>query len=164
MNRRQAGFAFAGLCFTVAAAAGGWLAAGVAGLLAVTVTACVLLLLRLARLRVPPVPYPGERQLAEGESDPYTRYRKLYNRVSWGQVSARQFDSSTRPALTRIAAARLMERRGIDLARDPAAAREVLGERLFTLVDPARPDATDRAARAAGLGEVTRLVQRLEEL
>ncbi|MEV6105203.1 hypothetical protein AB0M28_10895 [Streptomyces sp. NPDC051940] len=162
--RYEAAFLVAAGCLAIASLASGWMVAGAEGLVGVTVTVCVLTLLRLARDRLPVFPHPPPRPGLAPRHDPYSRYRGLYNRLSWGQVSAPHFDRNTRPALTRVTAARLLERRGIDLEREPPAAREALGDRLYALVDPARPDATDRAADAVPLGEVARLVQRLEDL
>ena len=47
-----------------------------------------------------------------------------------------------RPLLRRIAAARLMERRQVDLETDPAEARRILGDELWALVGPEAVDPT----------------------
>jgi hypothetical protein len=68
------------------------------------------------------------------------------------------------PRLRTVAAARLSARRGIDLARNPQAARDVLGEDMWELLHPDRPEAADRYAQSVTLEEVDAMLDRLESL
>lgn len=151
---------------TIALGGAGWLLAGPSGLLAAGIAATVLTLivLRVVHVPVAPRPLPPAHANVPFENAPYIRYRKLYSGLSWGQVSARQFDHATRPHLERVAAALLSERHGIDSVANPEAAREVLGADLWALADPDRPRSDDSHASAVPLRDVARLVHRLEEL
>jgi hypothetical protein len=91
-------------------------------------------------------------------------FRAVLDRVAWSGVSRRHFDQVTRPLLERVTAALLQARRGLDLHRHPGAARELLGEHAWKLVDPARPASEDSAARGVDLGDIEDLLSRLEEL
>jgi hypothetical protein len=68
------------------------------------------------------------------------------------------------PRLRTVAAARLSARRGIDLARNPDAARDLLGEEMWELLHPDRPEAPDRYAQSVTLEEVDGMLDRLESL
>lgn len=68
------------------------------------------------------------------------------------------------PRLREAAAARLFMRHGIDLARDPDAAREVLGEDAWDLVQPHRPEPADVAAPGPSSATIEALLDRLESL
>ncbi|MEU6284398.1 hypothetical protein [Streptomyces sp. NPDC047028] len=144
----------------------GWLLAGPAGLLATGIAAAVTTLLVVRLFRVPPASRTTLRRRGDVPfaDAPYVRYRKLFSGLSWGQVSARQFDYATRPHLERVTAALLRARCRIDPVANPGAARELLGAELWALADPARPRSDDSHAPAVPLSEVARLMDRLEEL
>jgi hypothetical protein len=150
----------------IALGATAWALDGERGLLVAAVLLASAALALLARTRMPRhqphLPPPDSAPAPSHEA--YPRFRRLHMRLSWGQVSARHFDGSTRPELERVAFALLRERRGIDLVRDPAAAREALGAEAWELVRPDRHRSTDSAAPGPPLDHVARLVQRLEEL
>ncbi|MEU6497113.1 hypothetical protein ABZ890_43295 [Streptomyces sp. NPDC046984] len=143
-----------------------WLVAGLSGLLAAGVACAVVMLLVVRLLHVPPPakpPRPSRLDVPFRDA-PYARYRKLFSALSWGQLSARQFDYSTRPHLERVTADLLQARCGIDSHACPEAAREVLGARLWTLVSPERARSDDSQAPAVPLSDVARLIDRLETL
>lgn len=94
----------------------------------------------------------------------FPSYRQLLATLGWSEVSGRHYDSGVRPVLQEVAAARLALTRGIDLEREPAAARAALGEELWDLVDPGRPARTDAIGAGVPLATVERLVARLEAL
>jgi hypothetical protein len=146
----------------------GWTLAGPAGLLAAGACATVAALLTLLMLRTPPGPRPhgAGRPAGPRHDAPYARFRELAGALAWGQVSARHFDHATRPRLERIAAALLLERRGIDTgtADGSAAARTVLGPGPWALVDPSAPRRADAGPPPATLADIERLLDRLEEL
>jgi hypothetical protein len=167
MSRGQAvALTTAAGCALSALSGVGWLLAGPSGLLAAGIAEAVVALLVLRLFRVPPAPrpaLPGSANVPFADA-PYVRYRKLFSSLSWGQVSARQFDHTTRPHLERVTVALISTRRGIDPVADPQAARELLGADLWALADPAHPRSDDSDAPAVPLHEVARLIDRLEEL
>lgn len=115
------------------------------------------------------------REAAPDEADPdplrpYPTYRQIDFALDAGLRSAPLFGRALRPRLTRLAAAVLVERRGVDLHRDPAAAREILGDDAWNVLSgTSRPavstsstsNADDRGRRAR---DVALVLDRLEEL
>lgn len=143
----------------------GTAAAGAAGLLvSVSVLAGVAVLVLALRLpgaapaRHRPRPGPGV------DNEPYRAYRQVAEQLSWADVSPRHYDLVTRPLLTRLAAARLADRHRVDLWTDPAGARAVLGDDVWTWVDPARDASRDSQPPGIGPETLTRIVDRLESL
>jgi hypothetical protein len=140
-------------------------AAGAAGLLvSVSVLAGIAVLVLALRLpgaappRARPRPGPGV------DNEPFRAYRQVAEQLSWADVSPRHYDVVTRPLLTRLAAARLADRHRVDLWSDPAGARAVLGEDVWTWVDPAREASRDSQPPGIGPETLTRIVDRLESL
>ena len=85
---------------------------------------------------------------------------RLVTRAGW---DAAGFELELRPILRAIAAQRLLTYRTIDIDKDPAAARAILGERVWTLLTPAN---LEMARRAKGIDpdDVRAAVEKLEEL
>jgi hypothetical protein len=81
----------------------------------------------------------------------FPRYRAIASAVAWAAHSARHRDRVLAPVLREVVAARLAERHAVDLVRDPARARVLLGPDLWFLVDPARPASEDSSG--GGLDE-----------
>lgn len=153
-------------CALAAALAGGWMAGGPTGLLVAAVVAAVAAM-AVVRVAYVPAPMP-ELPLPHGgvpvADAPFRRYRKLSNALSWGQVSRRHFDHTTRPELERLAAALISARCGVDPLSRPDAARALLGDDLWALAEPGRPRSDDSFAPAVPLATVARLIDRLEDL
>ncbi len=138
---------------------------GVGGLLvALTVIAVLGVLVTVGRLPGPPAVRARPRPPVPVVNAPYRTYRRVAEQLSWAQVSPRHYDVVTRPLLQRLMAIRLAERHGIDVHREPAAARALLGEDVWPWLDPARPPSG--SSRRPGLAErdLHRLVERLESL
>lgn len=141
------------------------LVAGAAGLLvtltALTVMAAAVLALALpgapAR-RIPRRPAPAVRDA------PYRAYRGVAEQLSWAAVSPRHFDLVTRPLLTELAAARLADRHGVDLHREPAAAQALLGADVWPWVAPVEVPSRDGQPPGVDRATLTRIVDRLEQL
>ena len=66
-----------------------------------------------------------------------------------------------RPALVELAAGLLSSRRGIELETDPARARAVLGDDVWELVRPDRPQPTERDAAGIDPASLDRVVEAL---
>jgi hypothetical protein len=68
------------------------------------------------------------------------------------------------PLLRSAAAARLATRRGIELERRPDAAQAALGDDVWELLRPDRPEPADRFAPGVPRDRVTAVIERLESL
>jgi hypothetical protein len=78
-------------------------------------------------------------------------------RLEWGHDSAERFARSVQPRLAEIADERLRMRHGINRTADPAAARAVLGEPLWTFL-------TTPVTRPPSPREVAAVLARMEKL
>jgi hypothetical protein len=58
----------------------------------------------------------------------------------------------------------LAEHHRVDAAKDPARARQLVGDEIWPLVDPLRPPSLDSKAPGADLHTLARIVDRLEQL
>ncbi len=87
-----------------------------------------------------------ERELVLGTADAIHAHRRLL------------------PLLRGAAAARLASRHGIELDRQPEAARAVLGEEAWDLLRPDRPEPADRHGPGVPRARVEALIERVESL
>jgi hypothetical protein len=143
----------------------GTTAAGAAGMLVTfSVLAGVAVLVLALRLPGAAAPRHRPRPGPAVDNEPYRAYRQVAEQLSWADVSPRHYDIVTRPLLTRLAAARLADRHRVDLWSDPAGARAVLGDDVWTWVDPAREASRDGQPPGIGPEILTRIVDRLESL
>ena len=110
---------------------------------------------RLRRRHSPP---------AEVRSADFPAYAKISSDLGWAPVSQWHYDHGIRPLFGRLLESVLAERHRVDLARDPARARELVGDDIWPLVDPSRPPSFDSKAAGADLRTLTRIVDRLEQL
>ena len=78
--------------------------------------------------------------------------------------SAFDLHARLRPTLVELATELLSGRRGIDLERDPARARAILGDDAWELVRPDRPDPADRHAPGLADDDLARIVTALEHV
>jgi hypothetical protein len=161
--------------------AAGYAVAGQVGLFAVAVAAGVAALL-VARLRIAGPPdqptsagpldaRPGKwrvwlwnRRAARALASQFRAYQRIESALSWSQTSRRHYDHATRPLLQRLLAAILADRRRIDVSTDTAAARELIGEDLWPLLDPSRPASADSREPGVDIATVARVADRLERL
>jgi hypothetical protein len=111
-----------------------------------------------ARLR------PRRSPPAQVRSADFPAYAKISSDLSWAPVSQWHYDHGIRPLFGRLLESVLAERHGVDLARDPARARDLAGDDIWPLVDPSRPPSFDSKAPGADLRTLTRIVDRLEQL
>ena len=68
------------------------------------------------------------------------------------------------PLLREAAAARLYGRHGVELARRPRRAHELLGDELWELVRPDRPEPADRNGPGIPLREIAAAIEQLERV
>ncbi len=104
------------------------------------------------------------RPPAEVRSGDFPAYAKISSDLGWAPVSQWHYDHGIRPLFGRLLESVLAERHRVDLARDPARARDLVGEDIWPLVDPSRPASFDSKAPGADLRTLTRIVDRLEQL
>jgi hypothetical protein len=144
----------------------GTMAAGPVGLLLATSVAGAIVMLRLRVI----IAEPEARDLP---TLPWSRrpqatvlpgFTRTVGSVEWGLVSAFDFDTSLRPRLTRVAAARLADRHGVDLAAQPSAAARLLGAEAWALIDPARLPIADRSIRGPDRAAVARVLDAIERI
>ena len=144
---------------------GGYLAAGPASLLVTTAAAAAATVLaaRAVALPSPPARPPGPPPSPRAwPSNRFSRYEKIADLVSWAPTGGRHFEYGARRLIRDLTAQRLADRYGIDLSTEPTAARAVLGERCWPLLDPQVTFADD--PRGTTYAELVGLVAMLEQL
>jgi hypothetical protein len=137
--------------------------------LACTVMLALLVLRRLVRTVAAPPPARAAMVRRSPPLDDETSYQwgavdglrravsRWESRLEWGHDSAERFARAVLPRLAEFADERLRMRHGISRAADPARAREVLGEPLWTFLNtPVGKPPTPR--------ELAAVVARMEEL
>jgi hypothetical protein len=162
------------LVYAAALAALAVLALHVAGLtvpyvLAFTVMLALFVLRRLVRLVAAPPPARAAMVRRSAALDDEASYHwgsgdglrsavsQWEHRLEWGHDSAGRFARGVQPRLAEFADERLRMRHGINRAGDPARAREVLGEPLWTFLHgPVDKSPTPR--------ELAAVLARMEEL
>jgi hypothetical protein len=87
-----------------------------------------------------------ERELVLGSADADHAHRRLL------------------PLLRSAAAARISAKHGFELARRPEAARALLGDDVWDLLRPDRPQPADRHAPGLPRAEVAAVIERIESL
>jgi hypothetical protein len=144
----------------------GTIVAGPVGLLMATSVAGALVVLRLRVISADPEmpdlpPLPWARRPGPPVLPGFTR---TVGAVEWGLTSAFDFDTSLRPRLARVAAVRLADRRGIDIAGQPDEAAHLLGAEAWALLDPARPQAADRGVHGPDRAAMARVLDAIERI
>lgn len=104
------------------------------------------------------------RPPAEVQTADFPTYAKISSDLGWAPVSRWHYDHGIRPLFGRLLESLLAERHRVDLARDPARARDLVGEDVWPFVDSSRPPSYDSKAPGADLRTLTRIVDRLEQL
>ena len=108
--------------------------------------------------------WPRRSPPAQVRSADFPAYAKISSDLGWAPVSQWHYDHGIRPLFGRLLESMLAERHRVDLARDPARARDLVGDDIWPLVDPSRPPSFDSKAPGADLRTLTRIVDRLEQL
>ena len=156
-----------------AVAVAGYAMAGWAGLSAVAVATAAVALLVLRAL----LPQLTPDETTKAKEKPAARTLTGYSRrrfvVQTAMTSQNYYDSELRPVLEHLLAARLAERHGVHLYREPDAARALLCRTprdadLWRLIDPGtRPQDPARDGperRGIPRRTLARLIDRLEKL
>jgi len=94
----------------------------------------------------------------------FPSYAKISSDLGWAPVSQWHYDHGVRPLLARLVAMALAEHHRVDVAADPARARELVGDEIWPLVDPFRTPSLDSKAPGADVRTLARIVDRLEQL
>lgn len=139
--------------------------AGAAGLVvAASVGAGLVVLVAALALPAAPLPRRPARPVPPDPAQVFRGFAQVSEALSWAAVSPRHYDLTTRPVLTRIAAARLAERHGVDLYADPDRARALVGEDVWAYVRPVPEPATRAHGPGVPPAVLTRIADRLEQL
>ena len=94
----------------------------------------------------------------------FPSYAKISSDLGWAPVSEWHYDHGVRPLLVRLMTSALAEHHRVDMAKDPARARQLVGDEIWPLVDPLRPPSLDSKAPGADVRTLARIVDRLEQL
>lgn len=105
----------------------------------------------------PPAPPRGEAV------EPLAQLAQIERSVALSRSSALEFEHRVQPQLRRTASERLKLRHGVDLDRDPEAARSLLGDAAWTLLTTSHAR-DDRTARPPGIDAILEAIERLEEV
>lgn len=89
---------------------------------------------------------------------------RLEREVSMAGSAAFDVHYRLRPALVELAAGLLSSRRGIDLVREPDRAHAVLGDDVWELVSPDRPQPAQRLGAGIDAASLDRVVSALEQV
>jgi hypothetical protein len=100
---------------------------------------------------------------AEATSQPIELLR-VERELELGIASAGNAHRRLLPLLREAAAARLASRHGVELERRPDAARALLGDEVWELLSPERPEPADRFAPGVPRDRVAAAVERIEAL
>lgn len=124
--------------------------------------AAVLLVQLVRETAADPEPLPDVGELVEPPvgNDYLSRLRQLERRLEAASSDGSKYDRNVRPVLARLASDRLRQKYGIVAGRQPAQARQVLGEQLWSLtIAP-----TGQTSPAPSYAELSALVARIEAL
>jgi hypothetical protein len=134
--------------------------------LLVVLALVVLAFLSAVRSAYPTTPSPfatSLRQPRPARERPGALVR-LEREVSMAGSAAFDVHYRLRPALVELAAGLLSSRRGIDLQREPGRAQAVLGDDVWELVRPDRPQPLDHLGAGIDGAHLDRVVSALEQV
>jgi hypothetical protein len=87
---------------------------------------------------------------------------RLVTLAGWAGGSQRDWDTGVRPTLLRLLDVLLSERFQSDHVNRPDLARELLGDQLWPLLDPARGICEDRSVPGPERAALNRILTKLE--
>jgi hypothetical protein len=91
-------------------------------------------------------------------------FLRMQRELDLGVASAAHAHSRLLPLLRAAASARLATRHGIDLARRPDTARSLLGDDVWDLLRPDRPEPEDRLGPGVRRDEIAAAIEAVESL
>jgi hypothetical protein len=89
---------------------------------------------------------------------------RMEREIRLGQARASYLHERLLPTLREAAATRLAARRSVDLERRPDEARRILGDDVWALLRPDRPEPEDKLAPGISLASLRRIVDSLERI
>jgi hypothetical protein len=101
-------------------------------------------------------PKPEQSQTAE--------FLRMEREIDLGVASAAHSHRRLLPLLRAAASARLASRHGVELERRPDAARALLGEDVWELLRPDRPEPEDRLGPGVPREQIAAVIERVEAL
>lgn len=125
-----------------------------------------LTFMRYVQVLYPRVPSPFDASLRRRQpsAERPGSLSRLEREVSMAGSAAFDVHFRLRPVLTDLATELLSARRGIDLGRDPERAHAALGDDVWELVRPDRPQPSERHGSGMGEVELERVVTALESV
>jgi hypothetical protein len=122
--------------------------------------------MRLVQLLYPrtPSPFDGSLRRAQRSAERPVSLSRLEREVSMAGSAAFDVHFRLRPVIAELAAELLSSRRGIDLARDPERAQAALGEDVWEIVRPDRPQPAERHGSGIDEAHLRRVVTALESV
>jgi hypothetical protein len=109
-----------------------------------------------------PLRRPARRPRADRRPPP--ALARLEQLCALGVASSFDLQYRLLPPLRSIAAGLLAARRGVDLEHEPEAARALLGEETWALVEPRRPAPEDRVSRGLTPSDLMQVAGSLERI
>lgn len=124
-------------------------------------------LLLLALVRIAPGEREQDRRLPrrdEGPTHHIVELDRLERDVVLATGSELEQHVRIKPLLRDVVEHRLWRSRGIELERSPERAREILGDELYELVRPGRPDPNARYFRGLDLKRLSSVLDEIEAI
>jgi hypothetical protein len=124
-------------------------------------------LIRHAREHAGPEPPRRFEQALRGRkaAEPQTaEFLRMERELDLGVASAAHAHRRLLPLLRAAAAARLASRHGVELERRPAAAEALLGDDVWELIRPDRPEPEDRHGPGVPRAEIAAVIEAVESL
>jgi hypothetical protein len=126
--------------------------------------ALVVALRALGRADPAEAPLRGTSRSPQRRRQPPPSLARLEQLSALGVASSFDLQYRLLPPLRAIAAGLLASRTGVDLESDRVAARRILGDETWALVQPNRPAPEDRVSRGLTAAQLTRIVDSLERI
>jgi len=111
-----------------------------------------------------PSPFEGSLRRHQPSAERPSSLSRLEREVSMAGSAAFDVHFRLRPVITELATELLSSRRGIELERDPEQARAALGDDVWELVRPDRPQPAERHGSGIDENRLERVVTALERV